>query len=495
MLRSLATGLDLLRQRQYEAAIPILEALCQPHATVSAGDRVRAMMGLVQAYAAIGQTDAAIQHCKTLRHHAHPQVQQWAQQRWRVLQRQAEQQAAQTQTEDVTEDIADILPQAHDAVARQDWQDAIYLLEQALNPETPTPKETAPYQILLIEAYIGKGDRLAAIALCKALKTSPDPVVQSWVGQTLKQLQPAVHPPQSHPSQSPSQSQTSPRKPQTPSPWLQKQWVMLAISGLFLWGLWSQLRLGLHLARLLPTPPPKPGEVLEAPIVGGMNTDRAFPAPYRHPIGVPDALINRAIRNLTPATTAPSRVAVQASEQYYEIQGQTAYQLWEAIGHQAQYIVNSGGQGSHAIASAALKPRWSFTTQRTLSHCWISAVEIEMEVVYTYPRWINAAAGNAELQAAWAQYRQFLTRHEQGHTQIAVEALSQVEAKILALGARADCPTIVQAARQVALQLWEDSSQTQTQYDENENDPDQYILRNLAVQERYQEQEAWWRGF
>ncbi|MGB0562535.1 MAG: DUF922 domain-containing protein [Spirulinaceae cyanobacterium] len=488
---SLTTGLDLLRQRQYREAIPILEALCQPDAAVTAGDRVRALMGLVQAYAATGQTDPAIQRCKTLRHHAHPQVQEWAQQRWRALQRQVEQQAEQQAIADDAGDFTDVLPQAHDAVSRQDWQEAIYLLEQALDRNTPTPKETAPYQILLIEAYIGKGDRLAAVALCKALKTSPDPVVQSWVGQTLKQLQPAPKP-SLHRG---SRHQTPARKPRAKLPWLQTQWVMLAISGLLLWGFWSELRLGLHLARLLPTPAPKPGEVVEAPIVGGMNTDRASPAPYRYPVAVPDALVNAAIRNLTPPSTSPSTVAVQESEQYYDIQGQTAYQLWDAIGQQAQYIVNSGGQGSHAIASAALKPRWSFTTQRTLSHCWISDVEIELEVLYTYPRWSNAATGSTNLRAAWEQYRQFLIRHEKEHTRIAVDALSQVETKILALGARSDCPAIVAAAREVALQIWEDSSQLQTQFDENENDPDQYILRNLAVEERYQEQEAWWRGF
>lgn len=471
---SLTTGLSLLKQQHYHEAVPLLKAIAQPGSSASPKERVRAQMALVQAYGALGETEAAIAICRELSRVSHPRVQQWAKQQWRSLQ-------APTPLASKPNFEA-VLPQAHDAIARQDWTTAIDLLEETLNPQTPTPKDPAPYQLLLIEAHLGQGNNSAALALCEALKTNPDPVVQAWVKQTRKRLQPSPRKPK-------VSVKRSPPSPQVSGLWW---WVALGLGGAMAWGFWSQLGISQQLAQLLPAPPPGPNEVVKTPIIGGLNSKQAFPAPYT--VMIPETMVNHAVQQMN-RINPPKEVRLHESEQFYDIEGRTAYQLWNAIGDKAQYIPSGSGQGTHAIASAALKPRWNFTTRRTSSHCWISDVKIDMDVLYTYPRWVDATAGTGKLRNAWEQYRQFLIRHEKGHTQIAIDALSDVENQILALGTRRDCPTVIEAAKELAIQRWQASSQTQTNYDANENDPDQYILRRLAVQERYQVREGWSRGF
>jgi Zn-dependent protease with chaperone function len=73
----LQTGLAALKQRNYAAAIPCLEA-CQNSS--EAAIRLKAQMGLVKAYARTDQVEAATKLCQPLCEHANLQVQSWARQ-------------------------------------------------------------------------------------------------------------------------------------------------------------------------------------------------------------------------------------------------------------------------------------------------------------------------------------------------------------------------------------------------------------------------------
>lgn len=73
---NLQAGLAALKRQAYEAAIDALETVNQQ--ATDAPTLIKAQMGLVKAYAATGQTQAAIDLCRTLQRNSNPQIQSWA---------------------------------------------------------------------------------------------------------------------------------------------------------------------------------------------------------------------------------------------------------------------------------------------------------------------------------------------------------------------------------------------------------------------------------
>lgn len=71
-------GLAALQQRQYQSALDCLLPLRRMPISAL---RLKAEMGLVQAYAGLGQVDQASEICRALANHSNPKLQRWAQQR------------------------------------------------------------------------------------------------------------------------------------------------------------------------------------------------------------------------------------------------------------------------------------------------------------------------------------------------------------------------------------------------------------------------------
>lgn len=72
----LKLGLAALKRKAYPEVIPLLEPVAQ--AVDYPSVQVKAIMGLVKAYAQTGNVQEAIERCQTLQKHPNPQVQAWA---------------------------------------------------------------------------------------------------------------------------------------------------------------------------------------------------------------------------------------------------------------------------------------------------------------------------------------------------------------------------------------------------------------------------------
>lgn len=83
----LQRGFQALNQQSYVEAIEAFQAIDEIAA--AEGDRIKAKMGLVQAYQRTGAVAAAIQLCHALSEHRHHQIQQWAKQKLSILTAQA----------------------------------------------------------------------------------------------------------------------------------------------------------------------------------------------------------------------------------------------------------------------------------------------------------------------------------------------------------------------------------------------------------------------
>lgn len=81
---SLQSGLDALKSGNYQEAIELLEDFCRGE-SYGTSDYAKAQMGLVKAYARVGQVEQAMTLCQQLMDSENSQVSQWAQQTYQSL--------------------------------------------------------------------------------------------------------------------------------------------------------------------------------------------------------------------------------------------------------------------------------------------------------------------------------------------------------------------------------------------------------------------------
>jgi len=76
---SLQAGIEAIKQKRYQEAIPLLEAFCRQSIDDQSEDYLRARMWLVAAYQQTNQNQKAIALCQQLTKSPNPKVSQWAQ--------------------------------------------------------------------------------------------------------------------------------------------------------------------------------------------------------------------------------------------------------------------------------------------------------------------------------------------------------------------------------------------------------------------------------
>ncbi|BAZ13076.1 peptidase, M48B family protein [Calothrix sp. NIES-4071] len=94
---SLQSGLDALKNGNYQEAIELLEDFCRSESS-GTSDYAKAQMGLIKAYQRAGQFEQAMMLCQQLMHSQNSQVSEWAQQTYQSLISQAQTQQTGTHT-------------------------------------------------------------------------------------------------------------------------------------------------------------------------------------------------------------------------------------------------------------------------------------------------------------------------------------------------------------------------------------------------------------
>ncbi|MCY7285001.1 MAG: tetratricopeptide repeat protein, partial [Cyanobacteria bacterium CAN_BIN43] len=141
---SLQLGLAALKRQDYAEAIAILKSVQQ--STPSAPTRARAEMGLVKAYAQMGDREEASALCQLLCSHANSQVQSWAKQTLGELnQLSAEVQSeAQSTPADITGFVpfTDALPQPRQSIAGVKPAEKITRSTVSVSPKSEEPPQS-----------------------------------------------------------------------------------------------------------------------------------------------------------------------------------------------------------------------------------------------------------------------------------------------------------------------------------------------------------------
>lgn len=200
-LGALQSGLEALKQKEYQEAIRLLEnfcKICQVDSQASFKEFIQAQMGLIKAYSCIGDKQKAIQLCQKLANSKNPQVQEWSKKTLISLSTSHIEKAQEetlpkpsdrdTSTPLTLEEAAELLKTANKALRFKKFAAAVQAYEEYCQRAEPNQKDYEPAQTCLVKAYKGNEQIQLAIALCKQLVNSNHESTQIWARQYLSNV-------------------------------------------------------------------------------------------------------------------------------------------------------------------------------------------------------------------------------------------------------------------------------------------------------------------
>ena len=135
---------------------------------------------------------------------------------------------------------------------------------------------------------------------------------------------------------------------------------------------------------------------------------------------------------------APSLPAVSEAVEYYDIRGASEKEL------RCQMTENGcrwrDGKKYDSVTKWHVK--WDYDHEQGPGFCSARTFRATVDIVYRYPQWIDSDRAAAPLQERWSEYMQSLTRHEQGHRDIAVKEVTDFLHAAEQLPAAATCEEI-----------------------------------------------------
>ena len=160
---------------------------------------------------------------------------------------------------------------------------------------------------------------------------------------------------------------------------------------------------------------------------------------------------------------AGSLAAIPASERtvYYRIEGDTAWDLRQQMDH----LGPLDEDGHRWSALTHWRIRWSYRYLRGIGRCATGPVKVELEIVYTIPRWEPPASAEEELVERWEEYMTALVAHEQGHAEIAKQAAQAVQQAVQDLPDYPTCHALEYEADALGERILEEFRQRQAEYD------------------------------
>lgn len=200
-LGALQSGLEALKQKEYQEAIRLLEnfcKICQVDSQASFKEFIQAQMGLIKAYSCIGDKQKAIQLCQKLANSKNSQVQEWSKKTLISLSTSHIEKTQEkilpnpsdrdTSTPLTPEEAAELLKTANKALRFKKFALSVQAYEEYCQRAEPNQKDYEPAQTCLVKAYKGNEQIELAIALCKQLTNSKHESTQIWARQYLSNV-------------------------------------------------------------------------------------------------------------------------------------------------------------------------------------------------------------------------------------------------------------------------------------------------------------------
>jgi len=147
--------------------------------------------------------------------------------------------------------------------------------------------------------------------------------------------------------------------------------------------------------------------------------------------------------------------------EYYEIRGETAEQLRQAMNAQGTLWKN----GKTYDAFTSWNVSWTFERRTGKDGCYVDSVRTIVKVRHRFPRWRDRPFAPMDLQEKWGAYMKALKEHEDGHKDIAVGAAREIEWALAGLDASPNCEEIRIRANALAREILGKYEEQEAAYD------------------------------
>ena len=156
--------------------------------------------------------------------------------------------------------------------------------------------------------------------------------------------------------------------------------------------------------------------------------------------------------------SSPALASKYTESQYYSIEGTTAEELIQQMSHKGPF-----GYSGYAKWDIKIKYTWN-----DIGHlCVLTSSGVDLNILYTLPKWSNKSRGEVELQRSWDIYYTNLMKHENGHGEHGELAYKEIKKGFSRISSRENCRQLEQALRTVTDNAIAKYAQKDVDYDQH----------------------------
>jgi predicted secreted Zn-dependent protease len=119
--------------------------------------------------------------------------------------------------------------------------------------------------------------------------------------------------------------------------------------------------------------------------------------------------------------------AIEDTIQYHDVEGDTAAELLASL-KRVSYAKPSGE--TFAAANTKWRLRWNISVHPTKGGCTLESATTALEVEMNLPRWTPPTGARPGLVKSWDTFTAAVRKHEDGHRDIAIDAVREVDRRL-----------------------------------------------------------------
>jgi predicted secreted Zn-dependent protease len=155
-----------------------------------------------------------------------------------------------------------------------------------------------------------------------------------------------------------------------------------------------------------------------------------------------------------------AKPSISRRVEHYDVRGSSLRALRASIDRSGP----RDAAGEKADALTEWQVRWKYAFESRRGSCVLTSFEASLEITMLLPRWRNRRSGT-ELAARWDRYLRALIEHEEGHAEIAEEAVEAVQERGESIRPASSCGELARNLRSAAGAVLREYRKRELEYD------------------------------
>ena len=159
------------------------------------------------------------------------------------------------------------------------------------------------------------------------------------------------------------------------------------------------------------------------------------------------ALLAAAATAVASAQAATEGPAIHETVQYHDVEGASADALLASL----KDLSYARASDDHfAAANTKWQLRWNVTMQPGKDGCRLASATTTIDIAMNLPRWTPPANAEPSLVKSWETFAAAVRKHEDGHHEIAIAAVREVDRRLREPRTARSCGALQKQLRGVA---------------------------------------------